>query len=153
MQSEITKPKYIKTTEDHYGVTHVGYYGLPDGREMDVFYQANPNLDLGHSNYMGLFAVPKGNPALPETEADWYVTNAKGIAEATFPAIQLEDGRFIVSRYRHDFVRDEATDAFIDGGLEYTRSNRPVNAYMKVIDGKEVLYANAPTHGDSIRTD
>jgi len=143
--SDHTKTNFILSTETKYGVEYVGYYDLPDGREgIYVFYQKNPRTDLGHSNYMGVFF---------DVTQGWFVTNAKSIVQARFPAIQLPNGKFIVSRYRHDFVQDEDTGKFIDGGLDYTRSNSAVNAYMNIIDGKEIFYANAPTRQDQIGTD
>lgn len=121
----------IDKIEQKYGVKYVGFYDLPDGREhIEVFYQENPKTELGHSHYMGFF----------QRNGVGYVTNAKSIADAKFPALQLDDGTFLVSRYRHDFASNGKD--FIDGGLDYTRSNRSVNAYMKIIEGKEVFYAN-----------
>ena len=132
----------IDMIEQEYGVKHVGYYDLPDGREgIEVFYQENPNTELGHSHYMGFFQ--RNNRA--------YVTNALSIVDAEFPALQLDDGTFLVSRYRHNFASNGKD--FIDGGLDYTRSNRSVNAYMRVVNGKEVFYANTPTHRDKVGAD
>lgn len=107
----------------------MGYYDLPNRDGIEVFYQANPKTELGHSNYMGLFYDTQGFP---------WVTNAKSITEAKYPAIEVRPGEFIVSRYRHNYVVDPDSGAFIDGGLAYTRSNRSITHYMRVVDGKEV---------------
>lgn len=125
--------KWIEAVENRYGVTYVGFYDIPNRDNVYVFYQENPKTELGHSHYMGVFFDLDNTP---------WVTNAKSITEAVYPAIQLKDGSFIVSRYRHNFV--EKDGKFIDGGLAYTRSNTSSNAYMKVIDGKEIFYAGNP---------
>ena len=122
------RDSWIKKVEEHYGVRYVGFYDLPKQDNVWVFYQENPKTELGHTNYMGVFFI----------HDEMWVTNAIGITEAKYPAIEVEPGRYIVSRYRHNFVSDEKTGAFIDGGLAYTRSNRPSNTYMRVVDGKEI---------------
>lgn len=117
--------------EEHYGATYIGCYDLPD-REgpFDVFYQPNPNVEAGHTHYFGLWR----NPLTDEI----YITNAASILAARFAAIQI-NGRFLVSRYRHDY-RTEGP-AMIDGGLAYVRCNPnfPPTHTMRIEIDREVF--------------
>lgn len=118
--------------ERTYGVSYVGFYDLPDGREhIYVFYQQNPKTELGHTHYMGYFK----NPITLES----YVTDASSITEAKFNAIELWNGNFLVSRFRHDYR--ELGGIMIDGGLDYTRynPNNPPTHTMTIVDGKEIF--------------
>jgi len=123
----------IKVAEDYYNASYVGFYDIPGRDGVHVFYQKNPRYDLGHSEYFGLLI----NPLTEQL----YVCNAERITEAKYPAIQFEDGFILCSRYRHDFVSHG--DAFLDGGLDYTRCSpyhRP-NGHIQIIEGKEVFHA------------
>lgn len=135
-------PESIKKAEEHYGATYVGRYDLPD-REgpFYVFHQPNPKVELGHGPYFGLFRRINYNldPLDQLEKADWFITNASTIVDAVFPAIKIDDYQFLCSRFRHDY--QAVHDAFIDGGLAYTRFNPnfPVTHDMRVIGDKEVF--------------
>lgn len=120
----------IKAIEKHYGVRYVGFYDIPGKDHVYVFWHDNPNRDLGHSNYLGAFVVGP-----PEAQT-LYVTNAMRIEEAEYNAIEI-NGRFICSRYRHDYQTEG--EAMIDGGLDYARYNPnfPVTHTMIVRNGYE----------------
>lgn len=120
----------IKQIEDKYNAKHVGYYDIPTREGLHVFYQENPNKELGHSHYMGFFFDHFGTP---------YVCNAVSIESASYPAIRVGDC-FIVSRFRHDYKQHES-GAVVDGGLAYTRINPkfPITHNMVIIDGQEVF--------------
>ncbi len=116
--------------EEHYGVKYVGYYDIPGRDNVRVFYQPNPNKALGHSNYMGVLVNPLTNEV--------WICNAKTIEDARYNAIYV-NGKYLVSRYRHDF--QTAGHAMIDGGLDYAKYNPnfPVTHKMRVVDGQEVF--------------
>lgn len=120
----------VPTVEKQYGVKFIGFYDLPNGREhVYVFYQANPKTELGHSNYLGVF-VDYFRDAV-------YLTDAKSILEAKYPAISCGDGKILCSRYRHDY--QTYRHAMIDGGLAYTRCHPgyPPNGYIHIVEDHE----------------
>jgi hypothetical protein len=107
----------IAKIEGFYGAKYVGYWATrkPDWNwnetPVDVFYQPNPDLSKGHSNYFGMF-VQNGKT---------YITDAKSAFSQPIIGILTDDGEVIVSRYRHDCV--VKGDYMIDGGRDYTRSS------------------------------
>jgi hypothetical protein len=88
----------LKTVQDHYGGTYVGYFCTkrPDGSwndtPVDVFYQPNPDI-----------------------------TNAISVTEQPMLGVIANDGEVVVSRYRHDYRRSNDGSVFIDGGRDYTK--------------------------------
>ncbi|ARB14384.1 hypothetical protein Ccr5_gp164c [Caulobacter phage Ccr5] len=123
----------ISGAEKHYNAKYVGYYDLPD-REgpFHVFYTETPDREKGHDNYFGLFTHPLGGGL--------YITSAASIRQAQFSAIEMPDGSFLVSRFRHDYK--ERGGAMIDGGLAgYIRYNpaHPPTHLMQIVDGLEVF--------------
>lgn len=124
----------ISKVEELYSVKYVGLYDIRPASiaPMLVFYQADPNLELGHSHYMGLYR--HGVSGVP------YVTNAELILEREYPAVPLEDGTFIVSRYRHDYQTGPRGE-MVDGGIDYTRCNPqfPPTHVAIVRDDQEVI--------------
>ena len=131
----------IKEIENHYGVSYINFYDIPGRDHVHVFYQPNPNLDLGHSHYMGVILKTIDLEGTQEA----YLCNAKTIEDALYNAVKVGD-EFIVSRYRHDYK--ELGGAMIDGGLDYARYNPnfPVTHVMRIVDGKEVFEER--NHGD-----
>lgn len=119
--------KLIKLVEEQTSTTYMNFYDTGDGREMYVFYQENPRLDLGHSNYLGVFIKEDGSV--------WF-TNAKKVVDQSYPALK-EDDEVIASRHRHGFVQN-SKGHFIDGGLDYVRTNFNLTGHVVVKDGQEV---------------
>lgn len=127
----------IDVAEKMYNARYVGQYDLPN-REGPflVFWTDNPNRALGHDNYFGLFRHPLTDQV--------YITSAASIREATYSAMQLKDGSFICSRYRHDYQTGPDGE-MIDGGLAYIRCAGNGAPYtMKVVDGYEVFAPYLP---------
>lgn len=132
----IFSEEQIAKIEAHYNAKYVGDYDLDKGT-LDftvtgaVFYVENPDRSKGHSNYFGLFR---------DWEGGLLICNAEKITEKRYPAILMEDGTFLVSRGRHDYV--SRNGAMLDGGGSgYIRVNPkfPVTHHMRIIDGKEVF--------------
>lgn len=124
----------ISKVEEIYGVKYIGEYDIRPGSfsPMLVFYQADPKTELGHSHYMGLYRhAVTGEP---------YVTNAEKILECEYPAVELEDGTFLVSRYRHDYQAGPRGE-MVDGGIDYTRCNPkfPVRYSVIIVEDQEVI--------------
>jgi len=134
-----------EVVEEKYGVKYIGFYDIPaktkDGKDTErehiyVFYQANPKVDLGHSNYLGVFEHYVDIDVPPTI----YLTNAKSILEAKYPAHRFEDGTYICTRYRHDYVTGGEGDNFVmlDGGISYARSGgKGANGYVRIVDDHE----------------
>lgn len=122
--------KLINLIKEKYKVSYVGLYDIPGRDHVYVFYAKDPDRSKGHSNYLGVIWTPNG---------EVYLTNAVKIVEAEYNAIEVGEGEFIVSRYRHDY--QSRGDAMIDGGLDYARYNPayPITHKMRVVDGKEVF--------------
>lgn len=132
-QQRIVGGFIVDEVEKRYGARYVGYYDIPPGRgPLLVFWQENPRTDLGHDNYFALYReLLSGTP---------YITSAKSIRDAVYPAIEVEPGKFMVSRFRHDY-QTHPSGAMLDGGLDYTRYNPqfPVTHQMRIVDGREVF--------------
>lgn len=148
------RPAWIELAEEYYKAKYVGQYDLPN-REgpFHIFYQEEiPEKFRGddrYDNYLALFWRPDpvelqayllDPDGVPEPKSHLYVTGARSIRDAVFEAIEYEEGKFIVSRYRHDFVKSPNGKGFLDGGLAYTRCNPafPPTHTMVLIDGNEV---------------
>jgi len=131
------KEASIKKVEDLRNAKYMGYWCTKrlDGKSwnespVDVFYQYNPDIEAGHSNYFGIFLQ---NDSV-------YITDAKSCFSEPIVGSICEDGEVIVSRYRHDYVAKKG--AMIDGGRDYTRTNMCKTAKVIVDGDKFVIEAN-----------
>jgi len=92
---------------------------------VEVFYQSelkNPS----HSHYFGIYLDSEGRP--------WICNAASAFANPIYGVV-ADDGEVVVSGYRHDYRQSKDGSAFIDGGRDYTRTNRkPIELTM--VDGK-----------------
>lgn len=127
MPNKEYRDRLILLVEESTNTKHVGFYDIGGGKEMEVFWQENPRVDLGHSNYLGVFVKHDGTV--------WF-TNAKTVADQSYPALK-EGDEVIASRYRHEFVQN-SRGHFIDGGLDYVRTNANLTGHVVVKDGQEV---------------
>jgi hypothetical protein len=122
----------IARIENNYHVKYVGVFCLGDGKQwrndpIDIFYQPNPNVELGHSNYMGYF-ISNGHG---------YLTNGAGaVVGVTFDAAVAKDGEIIYSSYRHDCQVSADGTAWIDGGRDYTRRGECAMTQFIVVEDK-----------------
>jgi len=112
------KEDSIKKVEELRNARYMGYWCTKrsDGESwnetpVDVFYQPNPDIEAGHSNYFGLHI----------RDGTLFITDAKSCFSEPIIGSICEDGEIIVSRYRHDYI--EKKGAMIDGGRDYTRTN------------------------------
>jgi hypothetical protein len=108
-----------KISQHYGGAVYMGYWCLrnQDGSwteaPVEVFYQPNPRLDLGHSHYFGMYV----------RDGRTYITAADSAFSEPITGVITDDGEVIVSRYRHDCVTKGGH--MIDGGRDYTRSSAP----------------------------
>ncbi|MCK9369758.1 hypothetical protein M0R04_07630 [Candidatus Dojkabacteria bacterium] len=113
------QPINIKKTEDHYGSKFIGDFcirSLQSWTETPaaVFYQPNPNLELGHTHYFGLFVADSRKVI---------IVNAESAFVDPIIGVVADDGEIIFSRYRHDFVWSGDRSVYIDGGRDYVKTN------------------------------
>lgn len=135
MELESRKPFYftekgIEQIESMRDATYMGYWcgRTKDGnwaeRPLDVFYQPNPDVEAGHTNYFGL---------LLNNLKQVMITDASSCFQEAITGI-VEDGVVYVSRYRHDFVQTPSGSS-IDGGRDYTKTSVPVDTVEVVVNG------------------
>ena len=93
---------------------YVGQFPLElrDGNFTDyhaeVFYEPNPNRELGHSNYFAIYSQMGGV----------YITGAEHVEKLILSVYTDSEGDLIYSRYQHDFrsFKTEIGSVSIDGG-------------------------------------
>lgn len=127
------KASGIKQIEEKYGAKYMGYWCTKSARggwneqPVDVFYQPNPNVELGHKHYFGMF-VQNETP---------YICDASSAFGEPIYGMPCEDGEVIVSRYCHNYVTKG--DRMIDGGRDYTRSSVHPTVKITVVEDKFVI--------------
>ena len=116
----------IKKIEEMRDATYMGYWcgRAKDGgwaeRPVDVFYQANPDVEAGHSNYFGLLLAD--NRVLITDASSCFSEPMQGI---------VENDTVYVSRYRHDFVSTPG-GKIIDGGRDYVKTSEDMSTLVTV---------------------
>jgi len=107
----------IKLIEEKHNAKYMGYWcskhsdGSWNEQPVDVFYVANPDRSLGHSNYFGMFL--RGDKV--------YINNAESCFSEPITGI-VDGGTVYASRYRHDYTVTPG-GGMIDGGRDYVRSS------------------------------
>jgi hypothetical protein len=117
--------------EQMYNAKYIGAWAVKtkDGgwslHPVEVFYQ--PVLkDPSHSHYFGIYLGP---------EAHVYICNANSAFSEPIYGVVADNGEIVVSGHRHDYRTSSDGSAFIDGGRDYTRTNRkPIELTM--VDGE-----------------
>lgn len=132
----------IKKAEALYGARYIGLYDIPNKRRdgtafirehVEVFYQPNPKVELGHTHYFGLITRHDYTGMLT---GELWICNAAGILDAKYNAHRFEDGTIICSRFRHDYVARDGV--MLDGGIDYCRSGGlGPNGYIHIVDDHE----------------
>jgi hypothetical protein len=125
--TESELPIYIEKIEEKYGVKFVGdfcvraMYNMWTDFPVAVFYQPNPNRELGHSNYFGIHI----NRYL---EGNCSICDAQSAFSQPIIGAVADNGEVIYSKYRHDYAVSEDGTVFIDGGRDSIRA--PLNALL-----------------------
>lgn len=73
---------------------------------VDVFYDPNPNTELGHSNYAAIYVY----------DGKAMITNAKCVEQQLYTGSYTDDGSVIYPRFQHDFRYFNNGRNFCDGG-------------------------------------
>lgn len=103
----------IDSVLNHYpSARHVGQFALKTREDytdfaVDVFYQPNPNRELGYDNYFAIY----------KKDGKAYITSAAGIRDMVFSGVADCDGNVLYARYRHDFRSTKDGDIMVDGGM------------------------------------
>ena len=125
--------KGVARIEEKYGAKYMGFWCTKNPRggwhetPVDVFYQPNPNIELGHKHYFGMF-VRDETP---------FICNASSAFEETMTGVVCEDGEVLISRYCHDYRTKD--DRMVDGGRDYTRRSLHPTATVTVVDSNFVI--------------
>lgn len=150
MKLESRDPYYftaagVKKIEEMRNATYMGYWcgktkeGGWAERPLDVFYQPDPDVEKGHTNYFGL--IVKGGQVL--------ITDASSCFSEPMSGV-LENDTIYVSRYRHDFVQTPG-GKIIDGGRDYTKTNAGVGIVTVTVNGDQFEFALSEI--DDVRQD
>ncbi len=124
----------IDSIERLYEVKYIGPWSIKtkDGNwslhPVEVFYQSELR-DAKHSHYMGVYMGPEGYV---------YICDAKSAFSEDIAAVIADDGEIVVSGYRHDYRSSEDGTTFIDGGRNYTRTNREIIS-LSMVDGELIV--------------
>lgn len=121
----------INGAEDHYKAKYMGSWCVKDKKgnwtdsPVEVFYNPEPDISLGHSNYLGLYT----------SNNNVFVCDAASAFEASIYGLTYGNEVY-VSKYRHDFV-STPDGSFIDGGRDYVKTNKALDVIaLEVIEGK-----------------
>jgi hypothetical protein len=129
----------IRQMEEHYGAKYMGYWstvaksGGWTYEPIDVFYQPNPDLSKGHSNYFGIVI----------RDGVVYITDASPVFSQPIYGVLCEDGEVIVSRYRHDCV--VKGNHMVDGGRDYMRKSMNSPVVRINVDGPKFKFRKEKT--------
>jgi hypothetical protein len=137
---DCSQPIDVAAVEKRYGGTYIGDFCLYTTNNgwsevpAAVFYQPNPNRELGHTNYFGMF-VRNINTFIGEGEL--YITKGDSAFKDDIAGV-IADGEIIYSCYRHDYHTSTDKSVSIDGGRDYTRFRGNPNRICKLVmkDGK-----------------
>jgi hypothetical protein len=136
-----TQPIDVANVEKIYGGTYIGdfcLYTTNNGWSESpaaIFYHPNPDRELGHTNYFGIF-VRYVN--IWSDEGELYITNGESAFKDDIAGMIADDGEIIYSRYRHDLCTSTDKSVSIDGGRDYIRFVGNPDRVCKLVmkDGK-----------------
>lgn len=132
------QPINIPAVEEKYGARFVGDFCIKtkgggwSEEPVAIFYQPNPNFELGHKHYFGLF-VQHGNI---------YITDGTSAFSEPIVGIVTPSGEVLYSRYRHDYRESEGV--MIDGGRDYVRRSGTGHLVHVVVNGAVLSAVEIP---------
>ena len=111
----------IKKISNKYNSTYLGDFCIKQSKgwtevPVSVFYNPNPDISKGHSNYFGLYIENQSGMII--------ICNAESAFSEPFNAIKIGSERYAVSCYRHDYWESKNRKYMIDGGRDYLRTNQ-----------------------------
>ena len=138
-------PLNSKTIEKKYKVSYIGDFCIKDKnnnwtqKPVSIYYQDNPDLSKGHSNYLGVYIdyIFDGKEFVP---GHVYLTDGQSAFLEGLQGIVADDGEIVISCYRHDYRTSSDDSVFIDGGRDYIRSSAGAKIVnLKIIKDKIVI--------------
>lgn len=128
------KAEGVKKVEELKGAVFMGHWAIKtrsgawSETPVDVFYQPNPDVSLGHTHYFGMFV----------RDEKLFITEASTAFSSPIHGVLASDGEVIVSRYCHDFQQRKGV--MVDGGRDYIRSSWPVTQVLVEVDGADFKF-------------
>ena len=126
-------PVDISVIEKVYNAQYIGYWAIKGRAQnwtdmpVEVFYQPEPNVEEGHSNYFGIY--------LDQFDR-LMICDAASFCPPEGIMVTVVNDEVVASHYRHDMRYSSSGAAFMDGGRDYARSNGAgVFGAMTVKDG------------------
>lgn len=107
-------------------------YNNWNNEPVDVFYQPEPDIERGHSNYFGVFKA-RGE----DGKLNLYVCDAKSAFSEPIYGVLCDDGEVLISRYVNDMK--QKGDHMIDGGRDYIRRSQQSKLIEVSVRGGEFL--------------
>ncbi|MGZ8924461.1 MAG: hypothetical protein ACXW2E_01125 [Nitrososphaeraceae archaeon] len=139
-QTESILPIQIKKIEERFNGIFVGDFSLPqkDGnwseQPIAIFYNPNPNKELGHTHYFGIFVTPDNKIV---------ITNGEPAFKQPILGVIADNNDIIYSRFRHDYRVSPDNSVWIDGGRDYCRTN--TKRFIQLVIDKDKLVIQ-PNH-------
>ena len=131
--SRILRPDSISSVEVAYKARYVGSFALSGHMFKDVFYVTYPVRSKGHGHYFGIMLRPGTGAVITGVNNILPGEDSEGNVNYVSLCGFVCDDVFYYSGGRHDLVC--APDGrWIDGGLEYTRSNTEVTHFIVLTD-------------------
>ena len=138
-------PLDIEKCEEKYNAKYIGDFQTKNksGEWIEfpiaIFYCPTPDINKGHSNYLGLFMEAIMTSVEP-LEFEWgnlSITNGLSAVEDPFTAIEAKDGELVISCFTHDYRTSSDGSVFIDGGRDYVRSSEGGKLVkLKIVEDK-----------------
>lgn len=124
----VIKYKSIKIIENKYSAKYMCDLSILDKNDnwvnipVAIFYQKKPSKPE-YSNYFGIYSEFNARYG----KYNWNICDARSILSETSPLVGVvaDSGEIIYSRYRHDYVSSTDRSVYIDGGRDYTKTNKP----------------------------
>lgn len=122
----------INQIEKRYDVKYIGDFCIKDKNNnwtdfpVSIFYQNNPDISKGHSNYLGVY----------RSYENIFLIDGKSAFEENLKGIKYKN-KIYISCYRHHYVSNKDNNFMIDGGRDYLRcSGGEGLVTLKMIEGK-----------------
>ena len=137
-ENKSLQPINIPAVEDRFNGKFIGDFciktnnGSWSEEPLAVFYNDNPDVEKGHSNYFAIGVA--GSDKV-------FITRGDSAFDDLITGIVADDGEVIFSRYRHDFVTSYDDSVWIDGGRDYCRFGGDPDRLVSitVLDGELVI--------------
>lgn len=137
---------FERNIEKHYKAFYMGFWELKNGTACRIFFQPEPDVALGHSNFFGIIVKTSlGYSAQPD---DIWIVNGKSAFETPMSAIMNPNtAEVIISQSNHDFRSFRGGgNVYIDGGRAYCRLVGDLNGIKHGL--VECVVDDTPYDGD-----